>query len=130
MHFQKLEHYGLLLMGELAAGDGTHPCSLTQISHRHGVSVPFFKKIVRKLRSAGLVISKEGVGGGYTLARGPGAITMWEIISALGDRTTGDDSVHMSCPVNAACLPQHIRGRLSESIKTLMKTISLKEVTQ
>ncbi|MBI5621215.1 Rrf2 family transcriptional regulator [Candidatus Gottesmanbacteria bacterium] len=130
MHFQKFEHYGLLLMGELATGEFSHPCSLAQISSHHGVSVPFFKKIVRKLRTAGLVRSKEGVGGGYMLARNPSSITMWEIIAALGDGAAGPDRTATACPVNASCLPQHIRGRLSERIRTLLSTISLKEVAQ
>ncbi len=126
MHFTKLENYALLLMGELARGDQAGPLSLISISNRHGVSFAFLKKIVRSLRAAGLVRSKEGVGGGYTLARKPQSISLWEIISAMN----AQEPVRTACPLNASCLPQHIRARLNNSIKERLERISLKEVVQ
>lgn len=124
MHFTKLEQYALLLMGELAGSHQAEPLSLVAVSRSHGVSVPFLKKIVRSLRAAGLVQSKEGVGGGYTLAHKPESITLWDIISAFD---AGDKPVSAVCPLNASCLPQHIRTRLAESIKERLKHISLAE---
>ncbi len=130
MHFQKHEQYGLLLMGELANIGNNQPVSLVEVSRRHGVSVPFLKKIVRSLRASGLVQSKEGVGGGYTLAREPESISLWEIVSSF-DATTGDAKPGSSvCPINKSCLPQHIRAMLTESIKERLEGISLKEVAQ
>lgn len=130
MHFTKLEQYGLLLMGELATTGNNQPVSLVEMSRRHGVSLPFLKKIVRSLRVSGLVQSKEGVGGGYTLARKPESITLWEIISSF-DATAGDAKpMNPVCPINTSCLPQHIRAKLSESIKERLEGISLKEVAR
>ncbi|MEK7543410.1 MAG: Rrf2 family transcriptional regulator [Patescibacteria group bacterium] len=130
MHFQKNEHYGLLLMGELACIRGTQPRSLIAISRRHGVSLLFLKKIVRSLKASGLVESKEGIGGGYILARKPETISMWEIISAFQTNSDESNSSRITCPVNTSCLPQHIRARLSVSMKERLEEISLKEVTQ
>lgn len=130
MHFQKHEQYGLLLMGELANVENGHPVSLVEVSRHHGVSVPFLKKIVRSLRASGLVESKEGMGGGYTLARTPEAISMWDIISAF-DRTSGETKPGNSiCPINKSCLPQHIRVLLTKSIKERLEKISLYEVAR
>lgn len=130
MHFQKHEQYGLLLMGELVNIGNNQPVSLVEVSRRHGVSVPFLKKIVRSLRASGLVQSKEGVGGGYTLARKPQSISLWEIISAMST-TSGELKLTGSiCPVNKSCLPQHIRVLLTESIKERLEKISLYEVAR
>lgn len=125
MHFTKLEQYALLLMGELARSDQAGPLSLYAISKRHGVSVPFLKKIVRSLRAAGLVQSKEGLGGGYVLARRSQSIALWDIISAFD--AGGGKPMGTVCPLNASCLPQHIRTRLTESIKERLEHISLAE---
>ena len=93
-------------------------------------STPFLKKIVRSLRTAGFVQSKEGAGGGYTLAREPESISLWEIISAF-DATSGDaKSISPVCPINKSCLPQHIRAMVAESIKERLERISLKEVAR
>ena len=130
MHFQKHEHYALLFMGELARRNEVEPLSLVAISNQHGISLPFLKKIVRSLRATGLVRSKEGVGGGYTLAREAESISLWEIVSSF-DATTGDAKPGSSvCPINKSCLPQHIRAMLTESIKERLEGISLKEVAQ
>ena len=113
-------------MGELARQNRVGPLSLVSVSKDHGVSLAFLKKIVRSLRAAGLVRSKEGVGGGYTLARKPQSISLWEIISAMN----AQESVRTACPLNASCLPQHIRARLNNSIKERLERISLKEIVQ
>ncbi len=126
MHFQKHEHYALLFMGELARRNGVRPLSLAAISKQHGVSLPFLKKIVRSLRMAGLVQSKEGLGGGYMLARKPQSISLWEIISAMN----AQEPVRTACPLNTSCLPQHIRAMLTDSIKGRLEQISLKEVAR
>ena len=126
MHFTKLENYALLLMGELAGKQGSYPRSLAEVSRRHGVSLPFLKKIVRSLRASGLVQSKEGAGGGYTLARNPESISLWEILSsfeAVPDRKLKS----VVCPLNLLCLPQHIRLTVSQTIQEQLEHISLKE---
>lgn len=130
MHFQKLEHYAFLFMGELARQNGVRPLPLTSVAKDHGVSFAFLKKIVRSLRAAGLVRSKEGVGGGYTLARDPQSISLWEIISAMS-ATSGEFNPPGSiCPVNKFCLPQHIRSLVSESVRERLEKISLKEAAR
>lgn len=126
MRFQKYEHYALLFMSELAQPTRVGPLSVASVSKDHGVSLPFLKKIVRSLRTAGLVCSKEGVGGGYTLARKPQSISLWEIISAM----SAQEPVPTACPFNTSCLPQHIRARLTNSIKEQLERISLKEATR
>lgn len=123
MHFSKREQYALLFMGELARRNGAR-ISLREISSRHGVSVPFLKAIVRPLREAGLVQSKEGVGGGYVLVRTPKDIALWDILSPFDRRGKPATSI---CPLNTSCLPQHIRARLTESMKEQLSRISLQD---
>ncbi|MDP1721819.1 MAG: Rrf2 family transcriptional regulator [Candidatus Gottesmanbacteria bacterium] len=129
MHFHKNEHYGLLLMGELAGSHSSRPLSLASLSERHGVSLPFLKKIVRSLKSHGLVESKEGIGGGYTLARKADTISIWDIVSAFDSISGTPDPGGMFCPVNKSCLPQHIRIRLTKSIQERLESLTLREVS-
>ena len=130
MHFQKHEQYGLLFMGALASAENTEPVSLAEMSRRHGVSVPFLKKVVRSLRSSGLVQSKEGIGGGYVLSRKPEHISLWEIISSF-DAVSGEwKPTHSVCPINKSCLPQRIRAMLTDSIRKRLDQISLQEAVR
>lgn len=115
-------------MAELSGHAITRPLSLVAMSEQHGVSVPFLKKIVRSLKSHGLVESKEGVGGGYTLARAANTITLWDIISSFTDASDTRGAGGLMCPVNTSCLPQQIRYTLNERIKDRLETIVLQEV--
>lgn len=128
MHFHKHEYYGLLFMAELSGHESARPLSLVAMSERHGVSVPFLKKIVRSLKSHGLVESKEGVGGGYTLARGVDMITLWDIISSFIAVSDVGFPGGSPCPIHTSCLPQHIRHILHKRMRERLETITLQEV--
>ncbi len=43
----------------------------------------YLVKVLRRLASAELVRIRRGAGGGYTLARGPEAISVWDIVAAI-----------------------------------------------
>jgi Rrf2 family protein len=77
------EDYGIFLMNKLAKNYGRGPVSLTRIAEESNISVFFLKHLASKLKKAGLVASKEGIGGGYVLTRSPKKITVGEIVSAF-----------------------------------------------
>jgi len=67
------------------------PTSVRDIAERTGLPQPYLEQILLALKGAGLVHSKRGVGGGYTLARSPEEITIGEIVSAVeGPIVAGD----------------------------------------
>lgn len=71
--------------------DPGHPVSVRDIADRTALPQPYLEQILLALKGAGLVRSKRGVGGGYTLARPASEIRLSEIISAVdGPITLGD----------------------------------------
>ncbi len=71
--------------------DESGPTSVRDIAERTGLPQPYLEQILLALKGAGLVRSKRGVGGGYTLARPPDEILLSEIVSAVeGPITLGD----------------------------------------
>lgn len=131
MKLPKREDFAILLMGELTQNYGRRLVPLSEISTNHGVSLFFLKKIVRALRLAKLVSSKEGAAGGYSLAKDPGFISLWDIIQAVGE----ENSLMMPkivqaqyCPVYAQCLPQTLRKTVFAALSNSLSTITLKEV--
>lgn len=78
-----------LLSLAMRAAEG--PTSVRDIAERTGLPQPYLEQILLALKGAGLVKSKRGVGGGYTLARGPDEITLAQIVSAVdGPIQAGD----------------------------------------
>lgn len=53
---------------------------IQELSERENIPVKFLEQILLALRHAGLLTSKRGVGGGYTLIRDADEITVAEIV--------------------------------------------------
>jgi len=72
-------------MTDLALHQRMKPVSLTTISQRQGTSLSYLEQLFSALRRAGLVESTRGPGGGYTLARKAGEITVADIIVSVDE---------------------------------------------
>ena len=53
---------------------------IQEISDKQNIPKRFLEQILNDLKSAGIVMSKRGVAGGYRLKRSPDQITLAEII--------------------------------------------------
>jgi Rrf2 family protein len=62
-------------------GDG--PVSLGDLAVEEGLPPAYLEQIAGQLRRSGLVTSRMGVRGGYSLARAPQTITMADIVRSL-----------------------------------------------
>jgi len=81
--FTAKEQYGLRAMVELARRYGDGPVSLSDVARVHGISQGYLEHVAAALRQAGLLISRRGAAGGYSLARRPDAITVGDVIRVL-----------------------------------------------
>lgn len=79
------------------------------ISHQHKLSKSLVKLALTTLKERGLVISKEGRGGGYTLAVLPDSISVSDVIGQVSSDQFGlcDKSDHLcqydhqNCPIQS-----------------------------
>lgn len=129
MRIPKQEDFAILMMSELAKNYGKKLVSLSEVATLHGVSVLFLKKIARLLRGAGLVASKEGVGGGYALTRAPRLISVWEVMRAASGKQSTESLSKNPCPLYTNCLPRRINKTIEESVEKSLRTISLKQLS-
>jgi Rrf2 family iron-sulfur cluster assembly transcriptional regulator len=129
MKLPRTSHTALLLASVLAGRYGKERTSLAYISAKHGISVLFLKKLARALRQAGLVISREGMGGGYTLSQSPAKISVWDIVEAVDTIDRKDNNpVNISCPINTYCLPQNIQKTIDDALRKNLSSVSLKDL--
>ena len=83
MLFSTKAEYGIHVMAHLARHDGSQPVSLGSIAEAEGLPLAYLEHLVQRLRRAGLVDSRRGAHGGYTLSRAADEITMAEVVHAL-----------------------------------------------
>src|SRR3954469_25702287 len=74
---------GPRVMAHLARRNDDEPVSLGSIADAEGLPLAYLEHLVQRLRKAGLVESRRGAHGGYSLAQPPGDITTAEVAAAL-----------------------------------------------
>ncbi|KKR33200.1 MAG: RRF2 protein family [Candidatus Gottesmanbacteria bacterium GW2011_GWC2_39_8] len=73
-------------MLSLGENYGKKLVSLAEVSKEHKISPYFLKHLASALKKKDLIISREGVRGGYSLSREPNLVSMGEIIEALSGK--------------------------------------------
>jgi Rrf2 family iron-sulfur cluster assembly transcriptional regulator len=77
--------YAMVALVDLAHQDEGRLLSLTDLSKRQHISLPYLEQLFVKLRRAGLVESVRGPGGGYKLARPCSQIRVSEVLEAVDE---------------------------------------------
>ncbi|WP_435100147.1 Rrf2 family transcriptional regulator [Arhodomonas sp. AD133] len=77
--------YAVTAMAVLALRGSDTPTALADIGESQGISLSYLEQLFASLRRAGLVAGMRGPGGGYRLARAPGAISIAEVVAAVDD---------------------------------------------
>jgi len=83
MMFSTKTEYGVRVMAHLAAHDDGRPVSLGTIAESESLPLAYLEHLVQRLRRAGLVESRRGARGGYSLARPATDISMADVVRAL-----------------------------------------------
>jgi Rrf2 family protein len=123
--------YGLLILVELMhSGVGKYH-SLADIAHKHQMSPKFLSQVVMPLKQAGLVISREGKTGGYTLARDPETISLRTIVEAMDGpiQLTRCMDGNKSCPADSSCTTKPVWSKLNESLYLLLEQQTLADLS-
>jgi Rrf2 family protein len=83
MQIPRRVDYGLRAIIYLSTQDPEKCCSIAEIAREQNVPKKFLEKIIQDLMRRGLIRSKRGSCGGYTLARMPDKISFYDVIEAL-----------------------------------------------
>jgi Rrf2 family protein len=107
MRVSKKAGYALRALAVMARKGGSS--SIHELSKRERIPVKFLEQILLTLRHAGILSSKRGVGGGYSLARPASEISILDIVQALDGPvsplpcTTSRPTEACTCPDPRAC---------------------------
>jgi Rrf2 family iron-sulfur cluster assembly transcriptional regulator len=77
--------YAMVALVDLALQPAEDLVTLSEISKRQDISLPYLEQLFVKLRRAGLVDSVRGPGGGYRLARSPSEIRVVDVLGAVDE---------------------------------------------
>lgn len=136
MKLSKRSENGLKALIDLAAFYGQGVVQAPQIAKKHGISTKFLEQILLDLRRAGIVHSRQGIHGGYYLARSPDEVTIGQVVRILDGTIAPIRCVsrmsyeRCTCPDEDLCELRLIMLEVRNAISDILDNISLADITQ
>ena len=124
--------YGVRMMLDLACRYGNGPIYLKDIAAREDISEKYLSQIIIPLKSRGLVHATRGAHGGYSLAKPPAEITLWEIMEPLeGGCSLVDCVEHASvCERVPTCATRDIWAMVGDRISESLHSVTLGDLAR
>jgi len=122
--YSKPCEYAIRALTFLAGAPDRQPAQAKELARAENIPAPVLAKILQELARKGLLRSRRGPGGGFSLARRPEMITMRDVVAAID----GLEHFHRcvagleNCGEEAPC-PLHqswkvIRGQILHDLET------------
>ena len=123
--------YGLRAMFELALRFGEGPILMSTVAKSQGLSRKHLHALLTALKSAGLVHSVRGPGGGFVLTRSPDQIRLNEILHALEGPISVVHCVldKQACDRADRCAARRVWQQLSAAIESVLDNVTLEDMT-
>ena len=128
----KKADYGLIAVKHLAEAGETGSCSAKDIADSYGIPQSAMAKILQKLVKNGLLVSQQGMNGGYVLARDARNISALEVIKAIDGPlfiTSCGDETH-GCYQSSKCTVREPLRKVNESIQKVLGQISIASMAE
>ncbi len=127
--------YGLRAMLDLALNnENADAVCIQSIAERQHISESYLEQLVRKLRTAGLVNSVRGAGGGYQLARPASEISVGDVLRACEGSIeavscgSANADASPSCDQAEKCVTRIVWERVNTAIEDAVDGITLEEL--
>jgi len=117
-------------LGHMAA-DPDRVRTSAEIADHAGTNPVVVRRVLGRLREAGLLISEKGHAGGWRLARAPENITLADVYLALDESLlpTGGDETASQCSVEHA-LHRRVAGVMKEIEESLIARLSETSISE
>jgi Rrf2 family iron-sulfur cluster assembly transcriptional regulator len=123
-----------MAMVDLAKHGNGMPIALAEVAERQAISLSYLEQLFAKLRTAGLVKSVRGPGGGYLLAHGADGTRISDIILAVDEpirATRCTPGAPMGCAGNKSrCLTHDLWEELGNQIHLYLSSVTLADVCE
>ena len=134
MKLSKKSEYGLRALLELTLAHGTATLQRQDIAARQHIPIEFLEQILLALKRAGLLSSRRGAKGGYTLIKQPKDISLGHVIRILDGPLAPIGCVSKTayqkcadCPYanKTQCPVQQVMGAVRDAIADILDNYSL-----
>ena len=126
--------YAVVALADIALQNSDKLVTLSEISARQSISLPYLEQLFVKLRRAGMVESVRGPGGGYRLARPAAEIRIVDVLAAVDETVsalhTGAGASGGSSGSRAQSLSNRLWEGLSAQVYVFLHQTRLSDVVE
>ncbi|MGZ3557946.1 MAG: RrF2 family transcriptional regulator [Thermodesulfobacteriota bacterium] len=122
--------YGARAMLVLASHYGEGPIELKEIAKKESISLKYLEQVINPLRAGGLVKAVRGSKGGYSLAKAPSEICLYDVVESLEGplnllECLGDSK---ACQKASSCVTRDIWKEVSDAISKIFYSVTLEDM--
>ena len=133
MKISAMGEYACRALLELSLHHGdVNPMRIRDIAENQNIPVPYLVQIFQQLKRIGLVQSKRGAEGGYTLSRSPDKITFGEVIRAIDGPLVPlvclNDQADKGCLIEIQCVFKRIWREVEQAMAKVVDNITFQEI--
>ncbi|MGH9551410.1 MAG: RrF2 family transcriptional regulator [Terriglobales bacterium] len=119
--------YGLIAAKHLAEHAGEGSFSASDLAEFYGLPHEALAKMLQRLATAGLLLSHHGMKGGYTLARSPQAISVFDVIEASEGPRSGICGERWSME---SVPSHHPLRRVGQLVEDMLRVLTVADITE
>ncbi len=133
LQVSKATDYALLFLTNLAR-QPERKWNVREASESLNISRRFLANITHQLARHGIITTAKGSGGGVTLGKNPGSLTIGEVVEVFEGRVNLVDCIHTQVDTNSPCVRDHrcnVRSfweTLSRDIEESLRTTTLQDL--
>ena len=132
MRLSHFADYAVVLMTAAARRPAGARLSATELSCDTGVPLPTTQKLMGQLAASGLLTSVRGVGGGFTLSKPAGEISLADIVEAVEGpiAMTVCSEGRTDCALDAHCRVKPHMGIVGNAVRGALGAVRLTELAR
>ncbi len=127
--------YALVAIAALAAWSPA-PASARELADRLGMPPAMLRNLLKELAGAGVLVSVQGVHGGYRLARDPSEILVGDVVAAIEGEPvlarccTSEEATpgEPLCPIESGCRIKGAVRRLHLRVRELIGSVTIQDL--
>jgi Rrf2 family protein len=132
LQLSKKVEYGLIALRHMAMHESGQVFTAKEISKVYDVPYELLAKVLQKLARTGMVISIQGVKGGYMLAKKPSEIPISTIIKIIEDEKPMIAECYVdgpkSCSIFDNCSIRRPLGKVQRNLNILFDKMTIQEI--
>tara|TARA_X000001036_G_C20492982_1_gene730572 strand:- start:121 stop:576 length:456 start_codon:yes stop_codon:yes gene_type:complete len=124
--------YALIALVDLCSRNTLKNVSLSEISERQNISLPYLEQLFLKLRKAGIVKSFRGSSGGYAISKSPELLRITEVLKAVDqdlDLGSQKNKILKQSKTKEEVLSNKMWEQLSANIYVFLHQMRLSDIT-